>query len=385
MKEIYLDNSATTRVFPEAAKLVEQAMLSDYGNPSSKHRKGLEAERLFRRAREQVAKTLRVKPREIVFTSGGTESDNAALIGAALAKRRQGKHIISSNVEHAAVYQTLSFLEEEGFEISLLPVDEKGHISLEELRNAIRRDTVLVSIMYVNNEIGALEPIGEIGRIIKEENPETLFHTDAIQAYGKYEIRPKKERIDLLSASGHKLHGPKGTGFLYIDEHVRIHPLILGGGQQEGMRSGTHNVPGIAGLGLASELCYRDLPARVQHLREMKDRLIDGLLALPGVTVHSEKGEGSAPQIVSASFEGVRAEVLLHALEERGISVSSGSACSSNHPGISGTLRAISVPEKLLDSTLRFSFGFYNEPEDVDTALAALSELLPILRRFSRR
>lgn len=384
MREIYFDNSATTRCFPEVADVVRKTMLEDYGNPSSKHIKGMEAERYFRTAREQIASTLKVKPREIIFTSGGTESNNTALIGTALSKRRMGKHIITSNVEHAAIYKPLEFLEEEGWEVTFLPVDSKGHISLEELRQAIRPDTVLVSIMYVNNEMGAVEPISEIGRIVKEQNPNILFHTDAIQAYGKYDIRPKKEHIDMLSVSGHKIHGPKGIGFLYLDEKVHIKPLIYGGGQQEDMRSGTHNVPGMAGLGLAAEMVYTDHAAKMERLQNLKDYFIDQVSMLDGVTVNSEKGAAGAPQIASVSFAGVRAEVLLHALEERGIYVSSGSACSSNHPGISGTLKAIGVKQELLDSTLRFSFSEFNTEDEVDIAIAALKELLPVLRRFYR-
>ncbi len=384
MREIYFDNSATTRVYPEVVTLMEKIMLEDYGNPSSKHTKGMDAERYFRHAREQIADTLRVKPREIIFTSGGTESNNTALIGTALAKKRQGKHIISTNVEHAAIYKPLELLEDLGFEVTILSVDEKGHISLEELRNAIRPDTILVSVMAVNNEIGALEPVAEIGKLVKECNPNTLFHTDAIQAYGKFEIRPKKEYIDLMSVSGHKLHGPKGIGFLYIDEKVHIKPLIYGGGQQEDMRSGTHNVPGIAGMGLAAEMAYTNHAEKVGKIREIKDYFIDEVSKIEGVTVNSEKGTAGAPQIVSVSFAGTRAEVLLHALEEKGIYVSSGSACSSNHPGISGTLRAIGVKQGLLDSTIRFSFGMFNEKEEVDVCITALKELLPMLRRFYR-
>ncbi len=384
MREVYFDNSATTRCFPEVIDIVKKTMDTDYGNPSSKHTKGMEAEQYFRRARQQVADTLRVKPKEIYFTSGGTESNNTALIGTALAKRRLGRHIISTNVEHAAIYKPLDFLAEEGYEVTYLPVDGKGHISPDDLRNAIRPDTILVSVMYVNNEMGAVEPIGEIGRIVKECNPNTLFHTDAIQAYGKFDIRPKKENIDLMSVSGHKLHGPKGVGFLYVDEKVRIRPIIYGGGQQEDMRSGTHNVPGIAGLGLAAEMMYRDHAEKIRKLYALKDYFIDEVEKLDGVTVNSERGTASAPQIVSVSFDGVRAEVLLHALEEKGIYVSSGSACSSNHPGISGTLRAIGVANALLDSTIRFSFGMFNTQEEVDYCMDALRGLLPMLRRFTR-
>lgn len=384
-KEVYFDNAATTRVFPEAAELVRKMMEADYGNPSSRHIRGMEAENAVKEARERIAKTLRVKPSEIIFTSGGTEADNMALIGTALKRQKRGRHIISSNIEHAAVYKPLEFLEEQGFEVSFLPVDANGHVSPEQLANAVRPDTILVSMMYVNNEIGAVEPIEELARVTKEKNPSCYFHTDAIQAYGKYDIRPKKEHIDMLSVSGHKLHGPKGIGFLYLDEHANISPILFGGGQQRDLRSGTENVPGIAGMGLAAELYYKNHTEHVEKMSAIKDRLISRFEQMEGVRINSMRGLLSAPQIVSASFSGVRAEVLLHALEEKGIYVSSGSACSSNHPAISGTLRAIGLPKDLLDSTLRFSFGLFNEQEDADICADAIEELLPVLRRFTRR
>ena len=343
-----------------------------------------EAERYIREAREEIAGSLKGKEKEIVFTSGGTESNNMALIGAAMAARRKGNHLITTCIEHASVYNTMSFLEEQGFRITYLPVDQDGIVSLDALREAICDDTILVSIMYVNNEMGAVEPVAEIGKLIKSIRPDIYFHVDAIQAYGKYVIRPKKEGIDLMSVSGHKIHGPKGVGFLYVDEKVRIKPIIFGGGQQKGMRSGTENVPGCAGLGMAVREIYKDHDERVERLYALKDRLVQGLSSLEGVTVHGRTGRDSAPQIVSAGFEGVRAEVLLHALEDRGIYVSSGSACSSNHPGVSGTLRGIGVRESLLDSTLRFSFGVFNTEDEVDYCLEVLRELLPVLRRYRR-
>ena len=384
-RDIYFDNAATTRVMPEVAALVRKIMEEDYGNPSSRHIRGMEAENYVKHAQEQIAKTLRVKPGEICFTSGGTESDNMAVIGTALRREKRGRHIISCGIEHAAVYKPLEFLEKEGFEVTFLPVDEKGHVSTEQLAAAVRSDTILVSIMYVNNEIGAIEPVSEIGRIVKEKNPSCYFHTDAIQAYGKLTIRPKQEHIDLLSVSGHKIHAPKGTGFIYIDEKVNISPILFGGGQQKDLRSGTENVPGIAGLGLAAELYYQNHTEHVKQLLEIKERLMDRLSRMEDVRINSEHGEASAPQIVSASFAGVRAEVLLHALEEKGIYVSSGSACSSNHPAISGTLRGIGLPKELLDSTLRFSFGLFNRPEEADICADCLEELLPVLRKFTRR
>ena len=247
--EAYFDNSATTRVLDSVKDIVVKTMTEDYGNPAAKHRKGMEAEQYIREARKIIADSMKVQEKEILFTSGGSESNNMALIGTAWANQRAGKHIISTAIEHPSVYNPLGVLEELGFEVTILPVDHDGHISLKELEEAIRPDTILVSTMYVNNEVGAVEPVEEISRVIKAKNPSALYHVDAIQAYGKYVIRPQKQGIDLLSVSSHKIHGPKGVGFLYIRSGVKIKPLIYGGGQQAGMRSGTENVPGVAGFG----------------------------------------------------------------------------------------------------------------------------------------
>jgi len=382
--EAYFDNSATTRVLEPVRDIVVKIMTEDYGNPSAKHKKGMEAERYIKEAAEIIAGTLKVAPKEIVFTSGGSESNNMALIETAMANKRAGNHIISTGIEHASVYNPLAFLEEQGFLVTYLPVDAQGHIRLEELEAAIRPETILVSIMYVNNEIGAVEPIEAISKIIKKKNPSILFHVDAIQAYGKFIIRPKRQGIDLLSVSAHKIHGPKGVGFLYIDQRVKIRPLIYGGGQQRGMRSGTENVPGIAGMGVAANMMYTDHGEKMQSMITLKDYMIDRLSEIDGVTVNSLPGDLSAPQIVSASFLGIRSEVLLHALEDKEIYVSSGSACSSNHPAVSGTLKGIGVKPELLDSTLRFSFGVYNTKEEVDYCIDVLKELLPVLRRYQR-
>ena len=383
--EAYFDNSATTKVFDSVRDAVVDAMCVHYGNAAARHRKGVEAEQIIHSAREAVADSLKVKEKEILFTSGGTESNNLALIGTALANRRAGTHLITTGIEHPSVYQTMGFLEEQGFTVTYLPVDSYGHISLSELERALRDDTILVSVMYVNNEIGAVEPVEEIARLIKAKKPGILFHADAIQAYGKLRIRPKRQGIDLLSASGHKIHGPKGIGFLYVDEKVKIRPIVFGGGQQKGMRSGTENVPGCAGLGAAVREIFRDADARTERLYALRERLIRGLLELDGVTVNGRTDRESAPQIVSASFAGVRSEVLLHALEDREVYVSSGSACSSNHPGVSGTLKGIGLKKELLDATLRFSFGAFNTEEEIDYALSVLRELLPVLRRYQAR
>lgn len=389
--EAYLDNSATTPVSEGVARVVMDAMTHDFGNPSSKHQKGVEAERLVRGAREQIAATMHVSPGEIFFTSGGTESNNWALIGAALANRRSGNHIITTAVEHAAVLQPLAFLEEMGFRVTHLHTDAHGRISPEELKDALCGDTILVSIMYVNNEIGTLEPVEEAGAVIRawnrEHGKDVLFHVDAIQAYGKYRIAPKRLGIDLMSVSGHKIHAPKGSGFLYVRPKAKIRPLILGGGQQGGMRSGTDNVPGAAGLGEAAAEAYTDFDRKIAGMRACRRQLIAGLHTIEGThLVTDEEERMSAPHIVNCAFEGVRSEVLLHALEERGIYVSSGSACSSNKKlPVSSVLQEIHLDRKLLESAIRFSFSDKTTIEQIDYTLDALRQLLPVLRRYSRR
>ena len=385
--EAYLDNSATTRCSDRACQLMVDLLTKDYGNPSSLHMKGIEAERFVETAKKKIAKTLRVLEKEIIFTSGGTESNNLAIIGAAMANRRAGNHIITTSIEHASVENPMEFLKEQGFDITYLSVDENGIISLEELEEAVTEQTILVSMMQVNNEIGAIEPVAEAAELIKKKNPDTLIHVDAIQSYGKMYIYPKKLGIDMLSVSGHKIHGPKGSGFLWVKEKTKLKPLILGGGQQKGMRSGTENVPAIAGLGEAAEEIYENLDEKRAHLYELKQRFIDGIEKLEGTHVNGKTGEDSAPHIVSVSFEGIRSEVL-HSLEDRGIYVSSGSACSSNnHAGKqkgSKTLRNIHLKENLLDSTLRFSFSVHTTEEEIDYALEVLGELLPVLKKYTR-
>ena len=382
--QVYLDNAASTRVSKPVIELMNKAMDEDYANPSAKHLKGMEAEKYLKEAAAKIAKTMKVSEKELVFTSGGTESNNMALIGAAMARQRYGKHIISTAIEHSAVHQVLVHLADLGFEYSILKVDEKGQISLEELKSLLRADTILVSVMYVNNEIGAVQDIKAIADIVHGYNKDIYMHTDAIQAYGKFKIFPKKEGIDLLSVSAHKLHGPKGSGFLYIDERVNIKPIIYGGGQQRGLRSGTLNIPGIAGLGEAAKEAYEDFDKEVEYICGLRDYLIDEITKLndEGIKLNSDKGLKFAPHVLSISISGVRAEVLLHAMEERGVYIASGSACSSNHPGLSGTLKGIGLKEEFLSSTVRVSFSKYNNKEELDFFLANLKELIPQLRRY---
>ena len=384
--EIYLDNSATTRCFKEVAEIAGKAMCEDYGNPASLHHKGVVAENYIKEAKETLAKLLKVNTKEIYFTSCGTESDNLALIGCARAMKRTGKHIITSCIEHSAVLKTLQFLEEEeGFKITYLPVDENGIVKLDALKEALSPETIMVSVMYVNNEIGAVQPIEEISKIVKEYNKNIVVHTDAVQGFGKYKIYPKRQGIDMMSVSGHKIHGPKGTGFLYVGEKVRIQPILFGGGQQKGMRSGTENVPGAAAIALAAKMTYDNFDEKIVKLRELKAYFIEGLNKIEDIHVHGLTDERSAPHIISCGFKDVRSEVLLHTLEGEGIYVSAGSACSSNHPQLSGVLKNIGTKREYLDSTLRFSMSEFTTKEEIDTTLETLYNNLPKLRKFTRR
>ena len=382
--EAYFDNAATTKCSDAAKALMARVLCEDYGNPSSLHRKGMEGEAHLREAAARISKTLKSKPSEIVFTSGGTEANNLAIIGAAPATRRSGMHLVTTQVEHPAVANPMKFLEEQGFSVTYLEVDRDGRISLEQLEESLTPETILVSIMYVNNEIGAVEPIAEAGQIIKQRNPGVLFHVDAIQAYGKYKIYPQKLGIDFLSVSGHKIHGPKGIGFLYAREKTKLKPMLYGGGQQKGLRSGTENVPGIAALGQAAMEAYEDLAHKQEHLYQLKEAFVHGLAEEPWAHFNGRTGQDGAPHILSLSIDGVRSEVLLHALEDRQIYVSAGSACSSHKPAPSATLRAIQIPKEHLGSTIRISFCAENTLEEVEYCLSALKDIVPMLRKFTR-
>ncbi|MDO4678287.1 MAG: cysteine desulfurase family protein [Eubacteriales bacterium] len=383
--EAYLDNSATTRCYEEVKDIVVKTMLEDYGNPSAMHTKGVQAEQYVKDAASKLARILKVTEKEILFTSGGTESNNLALIGGAMANKRAGNHIITTAVEHAAVARPVEFLKEQGFDVTILPVDEQGVVKLDVLEAALREDTILVSTMYVNNEVGSVMPVEKIAALVHEKSPKALYHVDAIQAFGKFRIYPKKAGIDLLSVSGHKIHGPKGVGFLYISSKAKVQPIILGGGQQNGMRSGTDNVPGIAGLGVAAEKIYTDLDKKVEHLYQLKERMAKGLEELGDVIINGMPLRRGAPQILSVSFMGIRSEVLLHTLEEKGIYISAGSACSSHKRKASATLTAMGMPASQIECTVRISFSEENTFEEVDYCLDILKETVPLLRRYSRR
>ena len=384
-RDIYLDNSATTRCFPEVAALMNEIYLEDYGNPSSMHHRGVTAERRIAEAKKTLAGILKVREKSLYFTSCGTESDNMAIIGGALAAQRRGKHLITTVIEHPAVLEAMKHLENLGFEITRLGVDRDGLVSPEAVAAAVRPDTILVSVMHTNNEIGSVQPVAQIGAAIKAANPSTLFHVDAVQGFGKAAILPKRMKIDLLAASGHKIHGPKGTGLLYVGDGVRLEPLIFGGGQQGGLRSGTENVPGIAGMALAAKMLCGSLDEDREKLYAMKARLVERLSAIPDLEFNGRTDETAAPHILSVRVRGVRAEVLLHALEDRGIYVSSGSACASNRPHLSETLAAIGTPAAEMDNSIRISLSVMNTMEEMDTTAAAIAEIVPFLRKFVRR
>ncbi len=386
--EVYLDNSATTRVFPQVAELMTKIMCEDYGNPSSLHKKGVEAEQYLREARETLARIMKVSEKEILFTSGGTESDNMALQGCVRANSRRGNHIITTQVEHPAILNTAAYLESEGYRVTYLPVDESGRIRLEDLHRAMTPETILVSIMHTNNEVGARQPIEEAGSLIKQMNPQTLFHVDAVQGFGKAKIYPKKLHVDLMSVSSHKIHGPKGVGFLYIGDKVKIQPILFGGGQQQNLRSGTDNVPGIAGMAKAAQMMYENLDEDIARLYRLKKLFIEEVKKIDGTQVNGLVNggiEGTAPHIVSVSIEGVRSEVLLHALEDKGIFVSAGSACSAHKPQPSATLKAMGLNKELLGSTLRFSFSVFTTEEEILYTLQQMYVMIPMLRRYIRR
>lgn len=391
--ECYLDNSATTAVYPEVAELMSKIMLEDYGNPSSVHMKGVEAEKYVTEAVNRISSALKVKPSEIYFTSGGTESDNLALIGSCLANKRAGKHIITTAVEHPAILNTFKYLESEGYETDYLSVDKYGVISLDELKEKLRPDTILVSIMHTNNEVGSRQPIKEAGEIIHKYNPQTLFHVDAVQGFSKAEIYPSKMNIDMLSVSGHKIHGPKGIGLLYVNEKVKIKSISYGGGQQKGLRNGTLNVPGIAGLGLAVEMSTKAMKDDIERLYEIKKYFLTEAAKLDKVTVNGcpPDDEGAfdvkktAPHIMNISVDGLRSEVMLHALEEKGIYVSAGSACASHSKKESSTLKSMGVNASGMDGALRISMSSLTTKEQLEYTLSELEKVISFYGRFVRK
>lgn len=381
---IYLDNAATTRALPEVAQKMTHMMCEEFGNPATMSVMGLAVEKEIRAASQILAKCIRAKEDEIFFTSGGTEGDNWAIYGTAEGYKRNGAHMITTQIEHPAVKNPMLELAQKGSEVTFLGVNQEGHISLEELANAIRPDTILVSIILVNNETGVVQDATAIGKLIKEKNPKTLFHVDAVQAFGKYPIDVEKMKIDLLTMSGHKIHGPKGVGMLYMRKNTKVKPLIVGGGQQKGQRGGTENGPAVAGLGVAAKIAHEHMQEGIAHVRELKRVLAEGALALPDTQINGDCSDLASPYVLNVTFKGLRSEVLLHALESKGIFVSAGSACDSKKKIGSPVLTAMGLPFSEIEGAIRFSFTRYNTMEEVVACVKALEELVPFYRKYNR-
>lgn len=376
--EIYLDNSATTKPYQEVVDKMVLALTTQYGNPSSIYKKGIEVEREIKEIRRNIARSLGAKETEIYFTSGGTECNNTIIRSVARLNRKTKNHIISTVIEHPSVLNTLKDLEEEGFEVTYLPVDKNGKISLEDLKNAIKKETMLVSVMHVNNEIGSVQPIEEIGKYLKTLDEKVYLHVDAVQSYAKIKFRPSKYNIDFMSVSGHKLHGPKGIGFMYVKENNRIKPLLTGGGQEIGIRSGTENVPGIYGIGEAVRILNQDLQGTIDKIRGLRELLKEEILAnIDNVKINSP--EDGVCHVLNVSFRGVRGEVLLHYLEQKEIYVSTGSACSSKKKG-SHVLNAIKLTTEEIEGAIRFSLSDLNTKEEIIETVKVLKESVADLR-----
>lgn len=382
---IYFDNAATTRAADEVAERVRYMLLENFGNPSAQSMMGVRAENELNDARKIMAKSINALPEEIYFTSGGTEDDNWAIFGTAEGYKRSGKHIITTSIEHPAVSEPIERLRQKGWEVTVLDVDKNGYIDLDVLRDSIREDTVLVSIILVNNEVGTIQDVAAVGKLIKEKNPKTLFHVDAVQAFGKYPIDVRKMNIDMLSMSGHKIHGPKGVGFFYMKKGLKVRPIIYGGGQERGQRSATENTPGIAGLAKAVELAMENMDASHEKVMEVKRTLAEGILRdIPKTHINGPSIEDASPYVLNVSFNGLRSEVLLHSLEESEIYVSAGSACSSKKKGGSHVLRSLGLSEERIEGAIRFSFCRYNTVDEAAACLEILKEKTAFLRKYMR-
>jgi len=382
---IYFDNAASTMALPEVAQTMCQLMQTQFANPASISKIGLEADREIRIAAEILGRGINGNPEEIFFTSGGTEGDNWAIFGTAEGYHREGKHLITTQIEHPAVKNPMKKLEEQGFEVTYLPVNEKGEVDPQTLSDAIRPDTILVSIILVNNETGTVQDMEALGKIVKEKNAKTLFHVDGVQAFGKYPIDVKRMKIDLLTMSGHKIHGPKGVGMLYKKQGLKVKPMILGGGQQGGQRGGTENPPAVAALGIAAKTAFSDLTQCIGQVMEVKRTLAEGILHdIPNTHINGQDLETASPYVLNITFQGLRSEVLLHALESEGIFVSAGSACDSKKKVGSAVLTAMGLPFAEIEGALRFSFSRFSTVAEAKECLEILKEKVAFLRKYQR-
>ena len=384
---IYFDNAATTKPAKEVLDVMNETAELYYANNESAHKFGVYVDNMLNDATKYVAKVLSCEKDEIIWTSGATEGNNFSILQTVEKKKRQGNHIITTMMEHPSVQNVMTKLKNNGYDVEYVKVDNKGQIDIDDLSTKIKPETILVSIMFVNNEMGAKQDIYKIGKLIKGKNKNTVFHVDCVQAFGKYEIKPKKMNVDLLTTSAHKIHGPKGVGFVYKNRNLMLEPFILGGGQQNNLRSGTVNTQGIFGYKKAIELAYDDLYKNTKYLFDLRDSFIDKLNVLNAdikdIYSNTDKSDNFSQNIVSVNFKNVRAEVLLHALEEYNIYVSAGSACSSKDIKLSNTLKAIDLPMDLQGTTIRFSFSRYNNVEQLDKCIVALKEIVPKLRKYS--
>lgn len=387
MNEIYLDNSATTKPFDSVIEVMMDYYRYNYGNPSSMHKKGIEAEKGIKEARQKIAQFLKVGETEIIFTSGGTEGNNIAIKGLLNRNNRKGNHVITTTIEHPSVLNIFEELEKNGYEVSYLSVNSKGEINLEELETIIRKDTILVSIMMVNNEVGTIQPIKDISTIIKQHNSNCFFHVDGVQAFGKIHCYPKELGIDLFTISSHKIHGPKGVGSLYKSKDVLIEPLLLGGGQEIGIRSGTENVPAIVGMGKAVEELNKTFKDDIKLLYKLREKTKELILHnIDNAYINGpENSDKVAPHILSVSFEDIKGEVLLHSLEQDDIYVSTGSACSSKRKGQSHVLKSLGISNSLIEGTMRISFSILNREEEIDPFIRSLKNQINLLRKILRR
>ena len=382
---VYLDNSATTKPYDAVVSEMAEVMSVNFGNPSSLHRMGFDAEKIVKTSRAKVAESLCVDAADLYFTGSGTEGDNIAVLGGARALKRKGKKIITGKVEHPAVLETFKALEQEGFHAVYLDVDKYGVIDLDQLKSELDEDTVLVSLMHVNNELGSIQPVEEVGRLVKAME-KIYFHIDAVQSFGKLNMRSAVSAADMVSISAHKIHGPKGMGALYIKKGINIRTPITGGGQEKNIRSGTENVPGIAGFGKAAELSYKNFDNKIAEMRNVRNYLLEGIKAEIGdLRINSFEDERSAASVLNISFLGVRGEVLLHMLEQKEIYVSTGSACASNKKGQSHVLKAAGLKDDEIEGAIRFSFSQFNTVEEMDHVIDVLKKSVASIRKVTRR
>lgn len=381
--EIYLDNSATTKPYEKVVEKMVYALTTDYANPSAVHKKGVEVEKNIKKIRQEIARSIGCKDKEIIFTSGGTEANNTIIRGIANLHKKRKNHIITTNIEHPSVLRTMEDLEEQGFEVTYLKVNDKGTVNIDDVKNAIKENTILISMMHVNNEIGSIQPIKEVGKYLSMLKEKVYLHVDAVQSFAKINFKPSRYNIDFMSVSGHKLHGPKGIGFMYVKENNKIKPMLTGGGQEIGIRSGTENVAGIYGLGEAIDIIMSDLNSKIEKIEKLKVLLKDFIVEnIDDIKVNSP--EDGVCHILNISFKDVKGEVLLHDLAQQGVFVSTGSACSSKKKG-SHVLNAIGLTPQEIDGAIRFSLSDMTTEEEINEACEIIKKSVEELRFIIRR